>query len=228
MKSTQYIQLRVKSWIAMTIPWQSIYICFLIVFTKKTIIGFLFVFFAGFYTFQVSKTWRIRNYIVLDFVCPNHESGGYIDLPWSIRLEEVGFFGAGHPPVLFASLLYSVKVDLAFTVKFLHLSLTSFNVIGASHKALALVVISDHILAFPTLGSSLECFSVNTSLFLLLFEVLTPLTRRNYPFSTLAAFWDLFHPPFCLQTTVRQDALLNCILRNHLLIKWLQDNHVIS
>ena len=117
MKSTQYIQLRVKSWIAMTIPWQSIYICFLIVFTKKTIIGFLFVFFAGFYTFQVSKTWRIRNYIVLDFVCPNHESGGYIDLPWSIRLEEVGFFGAGHPPVLFASLLYSVKVDLALDVK---------------------------------------------------------------------------------------------------------------
>jgi hypothetical protein len=53
--------------------------------------------------------------------------------------EEVGFFGAGPPPVIFFSLLYSVKADLAFDVKFLHWSFISFTLLGATPKALILL-----------------------------------------------------------------------------------------
>jgi hypothetical protein len=40
-------------------------------------------------------------------------------------------------------------------------------------------------------------------------------------------FSHTLHPPFCLQTIGRKGALPNCILSNHLLIKWLKDNHMI-
>jgi hypothetical protein len=49
------------------------------------------------------------------------------------------------PPVIFVSLLYSVKADLAFDVKFLHLSFISFTLLGATPKALILLVTFFHI-----------------------------------------------------------------------------------
>jgi hypothetical protein len=59
-----------------------------------------------------------------------------------LSTEEVGFFGVGPPPVLFTSFLYSVKFDLDLDVIFLHLSLTSFSVLGATPKALILIMIN--------------------------------------------------------------------------------------
>jgi hypothetical protein len=72
-------------------------------------------------------------------------------------------FGAGPPPVIFVSLLFSVKADLAFDVKFLHLFFISFTLLGATPKALILLVTFFHILAFSRFVTELECLSLNTS-----------------------------------------------------------------
>ena len=77
--------------------------------------------------------------------------------------EEVVFFGAGPPPVIFFSLLYSVKADLAFDVKFLHLSFISFTLLGATSKALILLVTFFYILAFSRFVTEFECLSLNIS-----------------------------------------------------------------
>ena len=62
-------------------------------------------------------------------------------------MNKVGFFVAGPPLVVFTSFLYSVKVDLALDVKFLHLSLTFSSVLGATPNELLLV----HIMILQTL-----------------------------------------------------------------------------
>ena len=109
-------------------------------------------------------------------------------------------------------------------------ALTSFNVLGATYQNI------DFGRYFWTNSSFLHIGHIIIILFLhhikvcflLLFEVMAHLTGRNLPFSNWTAFWASLHPPLCLQTTGRQDALPNCILGNHLLIKWLKDNHMIS
>jgi len=56
-----------------------------------------------------------------------------------LSMNKVSFFVAGLPLVVFTSFLYSMKVNLALDVKFLHLSLTFFSVLDATPKELILV-----------------------------------------------------------------------------------------
>ena len=56
-----------------------------------------------------------------------------------LSMNKFGFFVAGPPHVVFTSFLYSMKVNLALDVKFLHLSLTFFSVLGATPNELLLV-----------------------------------------------------------------------------------------
>ena len=56
-----------------------------------------------------------------------------------LSTNKFGFFVAGPPLVVFSYFLYSMKVNLALDVKFLHLSLTFVSVLGATPNVLILI-----------------------------------------------------------------------------------------